>query len=347
MMTESTGGPDTHATPPVSASVIIPAYSMGRWDQLTKAVESCQSQLSRPLEIILCIDHNQELCDRCVERWEGADLAVPVVVVANRFAQDHLNASAHQRAHGSKRRFGAGWARNTGAEIASGDVLVFLDDDAWAEPDWLERLLPPYADEATIAVGGAPLPDYETQRPWWFPSNFDWVFGCAYDGLPTSLAPLAHLIGANMSVRRKVFEGVGGFHSIDFDDLDLCMRIAAAFPDGLVLFEPRAVVHHYVPAERVAWRYFWRRCFFVNMEKVEAFDAMGPAANLNAEISFVRRSLTIQAKKAVQGAAHGQIRTLVQLAVMMLGIVLAGLGNIAGRLTVICKVAAGSRADQA
>ena len=329
--TRATGDAPGVDRPDVTASVIIPAYSMARWDQLVKAVDSCQTQSRRPVEVIVCIDHNQELLERSSDRWSDADLAVPVRVVANRFAQDHLDASAHQRAHGSKRRFGAGWARNTGAEIATGDVLVFLDDDAWAEPDWLEHLLPPYADEGTVAVGGAPLPEYQTRRPDWFPPNFDWVFGCAYEGLPTTLAPLAHLIGANMSVRREAFEKVEGFHSIDFDDLDLCMRVATAFPASAVLFEPRAVVHHFVPAERVAWRYFWRRCFFVNREKVEAFEAMGPAANLNAELTFVRRALTVQSKAAVAGAARGQGQAFTQLGVMLLGIALAGLGNVAGR----------------
>jgi len=157
------------------------------------------------------------------------------------------------------------------------------------------------------------------------------VFGCAYEGLPTELAPLPHLIGANMSVRREAFEKLEGFHSIDFDDLDLCMRVATAYPSGVVLFEPRAIVHHYVPAERVAWRYFWRRCFFVNRDKVEAFAAMGPAANLNAEVTFVRRALTIQPKAALAGAARGHLRALVQLVVMLLGIGLAGLGNLAGQ----------------
>ena len=314
-----------------SASVIIPAYSMARWDQLVKAVDSCQYQNVPPLEVILCIDHNDELLQRCHEHWDGATLRVPVRILPNRFAQDHLDVSAHQRAHGSKRRFGAGWARNTGAEIASGDILVFLDDDAWAEPDWLERLLPPYADKRTVAVGGAPLPEYQTGRPDWFPPNFDWVFGCAYEGLPTTLGPLSHLIGANMSVRREAFEKVEGFHSIDFDDLDLCMRVADAFPDRAMLYEPMAVVHHFVPAERVAFRYFWRRCFFVNREKVEAFVDMGPAANLHAELAFVQRALTVQTKAALVGAARGHTRGFIQLAVMVLGIAMAGLGNLAGR----------------
>ena len=217
------------------------------------------------------------LLKRCESRWGigSSTAAFPILAIPNRFEQDEKGIGIHARAHGSKRRFGAGWARNCGAQIARGDILVFLDDDAAAEPDWLEHLLEPYFDSRTIAVGGMPFPVYQTGRPAWFPANFDWVFGCAYEGLPQTLGPAGHLIGANLSVRRDIFERIGGFHSIDFDDLDLCMRLQALGPDQRVLYEPDAVVHHYVPAQRVEWRYFWRRCFFVNREKVEAFADIG------------------------------------------------------------------------
>jgi glucosyl-dolichyl phosphate glucuronosyltransferase len=324
--------------PSVTATVIVPAYTLDRWDLLCQAVESVLTQTRPPLELILPIDHNAELLERCRRTWGGpvADGAVPVHVVANRFDQDDGGAGAHVRAHGSKRRFGAGWARNTAAELAKGDILVFLDDDAWADPDWLEHLLAPYdGDTAVVAVGGAPLPAYETGRPAWFPWNFDWVFGCAYEGMPESLAPLGHLIGANMSVRRAAFEEIGGFHSIDFDDLDLCMRVAAARPEEPLLFEPRAVVHHYVPAQRVEWRYFWRRCFYVNREKVEAFADMGEAANIRAEQAFVRRALTTQVTAEGRALVRGDLDGLRRLGAMAVGVVMAGLGHLAGRAQLV------------
>ena len=178
-------------TPPntPTASVIIPAYTTDRWNLLSDAVVSVQRQTYPPIELILCIDRNPELLQQCQSRW-GSGVSTsgfPIFVIANRFDQPEGDA-AHLKAHGSKRRFGAGWARNSGAEKARGDVLVFLDDDARADPDWLEFLLSPYLDPRTAAVGGAPLPEYETGRPRWFPANFDWVFGCAYDGMPTGLA---------------------------------------------------------------------------------------------------------------------------------------------------------------
>jgi glucosyl-dolichyl phosphate glucuronosyltransferase len=320
-------------SPAATATVIIPAYTLNRWGLLSDAVASVEAQTRPPIELILCIDHNRELLERCEERW-GKNVSAagfPIHVVPNRFEQDEEGAGAHVKAHGSKRRFGAGWARNSGAEIACGDVLVFLDDDAAAAPDWLEHLLAPYDDSRTVAVGGAPLPAYETDRPPWFPANFDWVFGCAYEGMPKELAPVGHLIGANMSVRRGVFEEIGGFHSIDFDDLDLCMRVAAQRPGQHLLYEPRAIVHHYVPAQRVAWRYFWRRCFFVNREKVEAFADMGEAANIRAEREFVRRAISTQLAADINDVLRGHWVGLSRIGAMIVGVVMAGTGHLVGR----------------
>ena len=317
----------------LTASVIIPAYTLDRWNLLNAAVASVEDQLHPPMELILCIDRNPQLFERCETRWgtEQVEGRFPIYVVANRFDQEEQESGAHVRAHGSKRRFGAGWARNSGAEIAVGDVLVFMDDDAEAEPDWLGRLLEPYGDPTAVAVGGAPLPNYETSRPAWFPMNFDWVFGCAYAGLPEELAPLGHLIGANMSVRRDVFEEIGGFHSIDFDDLDLCMRVAAQRPGQYLLYEPKAVVHHFVPAQRVSWHYFWRRCFFVNREKVKAFAEMGEAANIRAEREFVRKAVTEQVNVDLKILLHGRWIGLPRLGAMFVGLALSAAGYLVGR----------------
>jgi cellulose synthase/poly-beta-1,6-N-acetylglucosamine synthase-like glycosyltransferase len=297
-----------------TVSVVICAYTEDRWSQLQKSVASAEAQTSPPIEIIVCIDHNEKLLRESEEYFgQGRPAGVmPLIVLANKY----------------NGRLGS--ARNTAAEFASGEVLAFLDDDAVAAADWLERLIAPYGDERVGAVGGAPLPVFEARRPRWFPHEFDWVFGCAYRGLPPARAPLAHLIGANMSARRSALREVGGFHSDDHDDMDMCHRIAHA--QYRVLYEPLATVNHFVPATRTTWHYFWRRCYRVNRGKVEAFANMQEASSLDAELTFVARTLTTSVRTEVRHVFRGDLYGLARIGAMIAGIALAGLGHVSGKL---------------
>lgn len=317
----------------VTASVVIPAFTFDRWDLIVKAVDAVQSQIRPPVELILSIDRNPELLRACQDRWGSVDLPVPVKVMANH-NQWSPRVATESTSDGIARGYGGGSARNAGAQSAIGDVIVTFDDDAWPERECLEYLLAPYEDPSVVAVGGKTVPDFETRRPIWFPRSFDWIFGGAYEGLPNSLAPAPRLLGGNLSVRSTAFHALGGYKSADFDDLDLCTRLVFTYSDSAVLYEPRAVAHHFVPAKRVTWRYFWTRSFLVNRDKVAAFAGMGEAASLAPERKFVLRSIRRQSAAALRGLFTGHPEELVQWAAMLVGIGLAGLGNLVGRLRI-------------
>jgi glucosyl-dolichyl phosphate glucuronosyltransferase len=312
-------------------AVVIPAYTMDRWNLLVRMVESARSQTVPVQTIVVCIDDNETLLGRARREWGGAQRP-EILVIPNRYHTDLERLSAHEAAHGSRRRFGAGSSRNTAAEVIDADVIVFTDDDARAEPDWIERLLDVFSSPSVVAVGGPPVAEYETARPAWYPGNFNWVFGCAYDGMPTSIQPFRRLICNNMAVRRAAFEEVGGFLDSDFDDLNLGTRLIAQFGIESVVYTPHAVVHHFVPAERVSWRYFWRRCYFVNREKVRVFGSMGTTGNLTAERQFVIDAVTRQARLTLRRLFRGDVNALCAFGAMIAGIILAGAGHLRGHL---------------
>ena len=171
----------------LKADVVICTYTLARWELLARSVESVLTQQVAPPRLIIAVDHNDELLARCRREWGASRAGSPteIVVVTNQFAG----------------RLGS--ARNTALLHARAEIVAFLDDDAEAAPDWLERLLAVYTMRPeAVAVGGAPRPNYGAPRPSWFPPDFDWVFGCHYHSLPDRLAPVRHLIGASMSVRR-------------------------------------------------------------------------------------------------------------------------------------------------
>ena len=257
-------------------SVVICAYTEERWHELVAAVESVKQQSFPPKEIIVVIDHNPSLAELA-----GTVLKDEVLVENN-----------NPR--------GLSGARNCGIKAATGDVIAFLDDDALASPDWLERLIPHYENPKIMGVGGKIEPIYLKGRPTWFPEEFDWVVGCTYRGLPETIATVRNLIGCNMSFRRDVLELTGGFKTevgrigerpVGDEETELCIRSSQQIKDGILLYDPKARVRHRVPAERANWHYLVQRCYSEGLSKAQLSRMIGARDGLASERDYTLKTL--------------------------------------------------------
>ncbi|GAA3438082.1 hypothetical protein GCM10018954_076980 [Kutzneria kofuensis] len=201
-------------------------------------------------------------------------------------------------------RRGLSGARNTALAHATGDIVVFLDDDASAaSPDWLELLLAPYENPLVAAVGGAATPLWPGERPATLPAGsdrgeLDWVVGCTYTGQPVQLAEVRNLMGCNMSFRRTVFEAVGGFTEdmgrvgavpVGCEETELCIRLRQRDPSARIVFEPRALVRHRVSADRLSWSYLRRRSWGEGISKAAVSRLVGPGDALSTERAYTTR----------------------------------------------------------
>ena len=261
---------------PLRISVVICAYSSERWDALVAAVQSSFGQTLRPVEVVVVIDHNDDLLRRATAEFRDGR------VMPNR---------------GTK---GLSGARNTGVAATTGDVIAFLDDDSFAEPDWLEQLAGPLTDSRIAGVGGWIVPKWVDGPARWLPESYYWVIGCSYAGLPSSQARVRNPIGANMALRRDIFTSVGGFTSgigrigkvpLGCEETELCIRYTAYFPDRRFIMVREAVVHHLVPASRLTWHYFWTRCWAEGLSKAAVSSLDGSEAGLSAERRYLLGSL--------------------------------------------------------
>lgn len=262
----------------IDISVVICAYTEKRWQDLLEAVDSVKQQTLSPKEIIVVIDHNPSLARLGQKELDG------VMVVEN----------------GKPR--GLCGARNCGIEVATGDIVAFLDDDALADPNWLETLVSHYRDPTVIGAGGKIEPLYLAGRPTWFPEEFDWVVGCTYRGLPETVATVRNLIGCNMSFRRDALELMGGFqvavgrigkHSIgrEDDETELCIRSSRKIEGSILLYDPGARVRHRVPPERASWLYLIQRCYSEGLSKAKLARLVGPSAGLASEWAYTLKTL--------------------------------------------------------
>jgi glycosyltransferase involved in cell wall biosynthesis len=295
-------------------SVVICAYTEKRWNELCAAVQSAQHQTLLPHEVILVIDHNPSL-------WARARAQFPNIVVLE-----------------SHETEGLAGARNTAIDAAEGDIIAFLDDDAVAEPNWLELLSAGYDDPRVIGVGGKLEPLWPNGRPGWFPEEFDWVVGCTYRGLPDERAPIRNLIGANMSFRRQVFDqvrfysGIGHTANNPFggSDPDFCIRVTQSFPEKVLLYEPQALVHHYVAEKRTHWNYFCLRCYNEGLSKSVLTRRVGSQVGLSSERKYTVQTLPAAAFKGLVDTLRGDVSGLGRSFAVVAGLGITASGYLIG-----------------
>ena len=308
-----------------TVSVLVPAWNSERRDQLAACLKAIERQTLAPSEVIAVIDHNPELLAWVRETFPA------VIAVAN----------AHEQ--------GVVGARNTGVELAQGEIVVLTDDDTEAEPNWIEGLASCFEDPNVVGVTGNLVPKWAGSEPSWFPPEFYWVFGCSYTGLPTTIAPVRNPIAANMAVRSRQLAEIGGFrqgvapreikyrgvvvaggHALE--DTELGIRIGERWPEMSWLYQPHATVHHAVGVEQATLGYLIRRSFEEGAGKAELAHAVGAQEGLSSE----RRYLAVVLPK---GIARGLTQTLrgdrqgaLRAAAIALGVLSSGLGLLAATI---------------
>ncbi len=144
-------------------------------------------------------------------------------------------------------------ARNTGLAAATGDVVAYIDDDAYADPHWLSYAVSALLSSRHAAVGGPNLPP---------PGDGRVAAAVARaPGGPVHVlvddTEAEHIPGCNMVFWRQALRDVGGFDPqfrTAGDDVDVCWRLQAR--GHTIGFHPAAVVWHH---RRNSVRAYWRQ----------------------------------------------------------------------------------------
>ncbi len=159
---------------------------------------------------------------------------------------------------------GLSYARNKGIKESSGDVLIFLDDDAMASESYLSNIRSCFSEnEKVLAGGGKILPQYESHSPDWMskyllPLVSALNLGDEIRSFPKNKYP----IGANMFFRKIFFEEHGDFNTdlgrkgkllLGGEEKDVFQRINQS--SNTIIYLPNAVVRHVVPKERLEETY--------------------------------------------------------------------------------------------
>jgi glucosyl-dolichyl phosphate glucuronosyltransferase len=230
-------------------SIIICSYNRARY--ITEALESLYRQtVSKTLYEVIIVDNNstdntKDVCSAYIAR--------------------HPDLNTRYR---EEKNQGSSFARNTGAVIAQSPLLCFMDDDAIANPDFIEKVLSLFANNALAdACGGRIIPKYIPEEPKWMSyyvsslvGNFD------YSKQPEEFKPDKYPLESNMIVKKTSFDEIKGFNTalpgvkgtlrIGGEGKDFFMRLKAT--GKRVYYDPAIIVQHVVEVNRLTKEYMYR-----------------------------------------------------------------------------------------
>jgi glucosyl-dolichyl phosphate glucuronosyltransferase len=172
----------------------------------------------------------------------------------------------------SETRLGLSVARNTGIQAASGPLVAFLDDDAFACAEWLENILLAFAagGQELGCVGGKIELVWEKARPPWLSDTLLGPLGkLDIAPVPVQLSANQYLYGGNLAVRKTLLQEVGMFDPslgrrgkllISNEEIDLQDRLRLKGTSRY--YDPGVLVYHHARRECVSRRWYLQRRFW-------------------------------------------------------------------------------------
>ena len=168
----------------------------------------------------------------------------------------------------SETKQGASFARNTGAAIAKGEWVCFMDDDAVATTDYVKNIIKHIQDQPFIVgFGGRIIPKYIPGEPKWMSYYVSSLVG-NFDYAPTACAfeNGKYPLESNMIVKKSVYDQIGGFNvnlpgvvgtlRIGGEGKELFYKIIAL--GHTIYYDPSICVHHVVEVKKLTSEYMYR-----------------------------------------------------------------------------------------
>ena len=215
---------------------------------------------SPSISVVVVNLNGRELLGDCLDALEAQDYPRDrreIVLVDNGSTDSSVafvrEAYPDVRVVEAGRNLGFAGGNNLGAQVARGDYLALINNDAHAAPQWLSRMTEALEGEPPVACAASRILDWEGEVIDYVGPAMN-LYGRAFhvdQGVPVGLRSqerpreLLAPCGGAMMIRREVFQRIGGFdddYLAYFEDLDLGWRLWIL--GYRVLFVPDAVVRH-------------------------------------------------------------------------------------------------------
>lgn len=227
------------------------------------------------LSVVVCTYNRaallQEVLESLLEQSADASLYEVVVVDNNSTDETVRVAEAFTRTHGNVRlvaeqRQGLSHARNRGASEARAAWIAYIDDDARAHNDYIERALKTIGACGFECFGGVYLPWYRDGQPMWYKSRYA---SNRHDQEFLGYLPEhKYASGGNFLIKKQLLERVGGFPA----ELGMCggamaygeetrLQIELRNMGYRIGFDPELLIDHYVAPYKQHVSWFFKAAF--------------------------------------------------------------------------------------
>ncbi|MGD1858331.1 MAG: glycosyltransferase [Leptolyngbyaceae cyanobacterium] len=248
------------------------------------------------ISAIICTHNRAQYLGAAIDSLLAQTLTNIEVIVIDNASTDATAEVVQTRLSDARLRYvyeaklGLSTARNTGAQLAKGDILAYLDDDAEASPQWLASLLEVYENNDKIAIAGGKVtllwPPGVQQPPVWLSADLASGLG-AYD-LGDQLRYIKHPSltprGLNYSLRKTFLDSVGGFDvnlgrvgKNLLSNEELHMTQLALKQGWQVVYVPRALAAHNVSPARLKPSWFLSRSWWQGISECYREQVSGRA----------------------------------------------------------------------
>ena len=210
--------------------------------------------VSPRISVVVCSYNGARTIRACLDGLSQLEYPDFEVIVVDDGSTDQTAAIAREYGFSliSTENRGLSSARNTGLQAATGEIVAYIDDDAYPDPQWLTYLAATFMRTTHVGVGGPNIA----------PPGNGVIADCVANapGGPIHVllsdTEAEHIPGCNMAFRKTALEAIGGFDPqfrTAGDDVDVCWRLRDG---GWTLgFSPGAMVwHHRRNTARAYWR---------------------------------------------------------------------------------------------
>lgn len=237
------------------------------------------------LSILICTYNRADILEECLQSLivQTALPATFEVLVINNNSPDRTQAVAESFIGPISNfrivvetRQGLSYARNRGYEEAQADWVLYLDDDALASKNLVERALWTIQNHDYKMFGGVALPWYKYPKPHWYKDKY-----VATNELPYKIVSPIHgnqfAIGCIMVIHKATLAQYGGFdvklgmigNIIAYnEETELQHRMRN---DGLqIAHDPELFIHHLVAPYKLDINWFFQSAFALGRDNVDA-----------------------------------------------------------------------------